>query len=363
MPRLEVDLAKLHHNTRTLVDRLASRGIGVTGVTKVTLGNPAIARVMLRAGVASIGDSRIENIQRMRTAKVSGTFVLLRTPLMSQVEAVVQYADISFNTEIAVIEKLNQAASRTNRVHQIVLMIELGDLREGILPQDLEATVRQILPFSHIRLVGLGANLACFGGIQPDGEKMALLSKLALAMQQRFDLQLPIVSGGNSANLAWVANTPDTGAINNLRLGESIFLGRETLERAPIAGLYEDAITLVAEVIEAKTKPSLPFGSTCQTAFGTAPVFEDRGEIPRAILGIGRQDVALSGLTPLIDGLVILGGSSDHLIVDCSRVPLRVGDEVGFRLNYEALLSAMTSPHVTKELRHLPAAEATGNVA
>ena len=363
MPRLEIDLTKLHHNARTLVDRLAVKGIRVTGVTKVALGNPAIARVMLRAGVTSIGDSRIENIQRMRKAKVAGKFILLRTPLMSQVEQVVRYADVSFNTELAVIDKLNQAAGRNNKVHQVVLMIELGDLREGIHPHDLISTVRQILQFSHIRLIGLGANLACFGGIQPDAEKMATLSRLAQRIRKIFNLPLPMVSGGNSANLDWLAASQETGAINNLRLGESIFLGCEPLERKPIEGLHLDAITLVAEVIEANVKPSIPSGAFCQTAFGDRPEFVDRGETPRAILGIGRQDVAISGLTSLTEGLNILGGSSDHLIVDCQHNPLSVGDEVRFGLNYEALLTAMTSPHVTKDLRYLAAADQTSIVA
>ena len=363
MPRLEVDLSKLHHNARTLVDRLAGKGIGVTGVTKVALGNPAIARVLLRAGVAFIGDSRIENIQRMRKAGVAGKYILLRTPLMSQVEQVVLHADISFNTELAVIESLNQAAGRNNKVHQIVLMVELGDLREGVHPQDLVATARRILKYPHIRLSGLGANLACFGGIKPDVEKMAALSGLVHRINRSFNLRLEMVSGGNSANLDWVFSGADAGAINNLRLGESIFLGCETLERKPIEGLHQDAVTLVAEVIEANVKPSIPSGQVCQTAFGAPPVFVDRGKTRRAILGMGRQDVAISGLTSLTEGHVILGGSSDHLIVDCQQAPLRVGDEVRFGMNYEALLTAMTSPHVTKDLRYLGEVKAAGIVA
>ena len=350
MPRLEIDLEKLQYNTRTLVDRLATKGISVTGVTKVALGSPEVAQAMLLAGVDSLGDSRIENIQKMREAGVVAKFILLRSPLMSQVEQVVLHADVSFNTEISVVGHLSLVAAKANKTHQIVLMIELGDLREGILPADLESTVRHILQFPAIQLVGLGANFACFGGVKPNDEKMRQLSYLAQGIEQQFDLKLDLVSGGNSANLQWAWECADSGAINNLRLGESIFLGCDPLHRQPIEGLHQNALTLVAEVIESKVKPSLPSGEQCQTAFGTRPNFTDRGQRHRAILGIGRQDVDIAGLTPLTKGLEILGGSSDHLLVDCHRHPLFVGEEVRFQLNYSALLSAMTSPHITKTL-------------
>ena len=65
-PRLQIDLKKIHHNARRLVEHLGSKGVTVTGVTKGALGSPDIATAMLRAGVESIGDSRIENIQKMR---------------------------------------------------------------------------------------------------------------------------------------------------------------------------------------------------------------------------------------------------------------------------------------------------------
>lgn len=136
--------------------------------------------------------------------------------------------------------------------------------------------------------------------------------------------------------------------MNNVRLGESIFLGVETLYRHPIEGLYQDAFNLVAEVIEVKHKPSLPNGEMALNAFGETPHFEDRGTIPRAIIGLGREDVAIDGLTPKID-VDILGGSSDHIILDAKQSGLKVGDTVIFSPNYSALLSSMTSPFVGKK--------------
>ncbi len=156
-------------------------------------------------------------------------------------------------------------------------MVELGDLREGIMPGDLENAVRETLRFPNIALKGIGTNLACRSGVSPDARNMAELSALADSIDATFGLTMEIVSGGNSANLTWRSSGADTGRINDLRLGESILLGREPLHRQPIDGLHTDAITLVAEVIESKVKPSQPWGEIAQTAFGEATRHQDRG--------------------------------------------------------------------------------------
>jgi predicted amino acid racemase len=94
-PRLEIDLNKIHHNARTLVERLGNRGISVTGVTKATLGSAEIAATMLKAWVKRLGDSRIENIEAMRLAQVPATMALIRSPMLSQVTRVVRQVDVS----------------------------------------------------------------------------------------------------------------------------------------------------------------------------------------------------------------------------------------------------------------------------
>jgi predicted amino acid racemase len=344
-PRLEVRLDRIHHNARTLVERLAVRGISVTGVTKATLGSPEIARELLRAGVTSIGESRIENIEGMRRAGLSADMTLIRSPMLSQAELVVQHADVSLNTELDVIDRLSVAAQAQHRTHGVVLMVELGDLREGILPGDLEAAVRRTLAVPHIVLRGIGTNLACQSGVTPDARNMSELSSLVESLEATLGLRIDLVSGGNSANLDWALGGSEPGRINNLRLGESILLGREPLRRQPIDGLHTDAVTLVAEVIESKAKPTRAWGEINQGAFGNQPVSADRGSTSRVILALGRQDVDPDGLTAPA-GFEILGASSDHLVVDAGAACPAVGSEVRFDLDYSALLRAMTSPFV-----------------
>ncbi|MEH6528176.1 MAG: alanine/ornithine racemase family PLP-dependent enzyme [Sneathiella sp.] len=346
-PRLEIDLGKIHHNARFLVDLLGRRGISVSAVTKATLGLPSIARELLAAGVSGLADSRIENIQAMRKAEIRAPMTLIRTPMISQAAQVVRDTDTSLNTELDVISELSKSAQALGQTHAVLLMVELGDLREGIMPADLENIVRQTLTFPNITLKGIGTNLACRSGVAPDEANMAELSALANTIDATFGFVMPVISGGNSSNLEWVLGGSDTGRINNLRLGEAILLGCEPLHRAPISGLYRDAITLVAEVIESKIKPSQPWGSIKETAFGVVAPRANRGRISQAIFALGHMDTDPDGLTPP-SGIRLLGSSSDHLIVDSGRDRLTIGAEVTFQLNYSALIRAMASPFVIK---------------
>ena len=349
-PRLEIDLGKIQHNARTLVERLARRGISVTAVTKAALGSHEISRAMLEGGANGLGDSRIENIEALRRSHLLARLLLIRSPMLSQAKRVVIGADVSFNTELEVIRRLSVEAGKLGRKHAVILMVELGDLRDGIMPDDLVATVRETLRLPNIVFKGLGTNLACRSGASPDDANMGELSRLAALIEATFDISIEVVSGGNSANLEWVFSSEDAGRVNNLRLGESILLGRETLNRNAIHGLHTDAITLVAEVIESKFKPTKPTGELAQNAFGERPDVVDRGTIAQAILAIGVQDTDVGGLQAS-KGIELLWGSSDHLVVASGVGRVAVGSEMTFQLNYSALLRAMTSPFVTKSYK------------
>lgn len=368
-PRLHIDLDKIYHNAHELVTRLAEHQISVTGITKAALGSVEIANTFLQAGVAGLGDSRIENIEVMRFAgrnvqADNVPMILIRSPMLSQVEQVVKFADTSCNTEIEVIKKLSLEAQKQNRIHRILLMVELGDLREGIMPDDLVDTVREVICLPNVLLIGIGTNLACRCGVSPDATNMAILSGLAERIEAQFDLTLDVVSGGNSANLLWALDgNKKIGRINNLRLGEAILLGCETLQRHPIDGLFSDAITLAAEVIESKIKPSKPTGDIAQAAFGEALPVSDRGPVRQSILAIGIQDIDPCGIqTP--SGIKVVGASSDHLVIESTENNLLVGEAVAFQLNYSALVRAMTSPFVSKSYtcrRDGPLASSTFN--
>lgn len=347
IPRIEIALSQIRHNARMLCELYGQKGISLMGVSKAVLGDPSIAKAMIQGGVKFIADSRLENIQKMKNAEISTQFVLLRTAL-SQAESVIRNVDISLNTELETVKELSRYAKIQNKIHQIIIMVELGDLREGILPGDLSQFIKKTLELSHIKIIGIGCNLACYGGIKPDNQNMCELSKLADAIEKEFQISLEIISGGNSANYEWYQSAQKVGRINNLRLGESILLGCETVKGKAIPGLYTSAFKLIAEAIESKEKPSLPFGEICRDAFGNIPTFLDRGIRRRVIIALGRQDILVSGLRPDRDW-EILGSSSDLVVLDSKNYDLKVGSEVQFDLDYGGLLSAMTSPFIKKQ--------------
>lgn len=327
--------------------------IRVTGITKAVMGDPDIARTLVTAGVSSIGDSRIENIERMKKAGVDATFVLIRTPLMSQAEKVVTCADISLNSELDVIRALSGFAGRHGITHKVIIMVEMGDFREGILVDEVDRFVSRVRELPHIEVAGLGTNLACLNGVRPDDRKMAGLSEIAEKVEQSQGMRFSIISGGNSSNFQWVNSSRDVFKINNLRIGELIFLGMDPLAACPVDFLRQDAFSLVSEVIESKRKKVCLDRGDSRNAFGEiSRVKETSCEGMRTILGIGRQDALISGLVPLGD-YQIMGSSSDHLVVSGRTNNLKVGQEVRFALTYGALLTAYTSPFVRKTILNL----------
>jgi predicted amino acid racemase len=267
----------------------------------------------------------------------------------SEVDAVVRDATVSLNSEPAVLLALGTSAQRRRTTHGVVLMVELGDLREGVAPDAVGALAELVERHRCLELIGIGTNLACQSGVAPDDSKMDELSSLAEAVEARLGRRLAMVSGGNSANLTWATTAADVGRIDDLRLGESILLGTEPLHRTPVAGLHTDACVLIAEVIEAQTKPAQPWGTVAQAAFGPPPARNGSGTRRQALLAIGRQDVDPDGLTPPA-GCTVLGASSDHLVLDVGTEGVSVGDRLAFALDYSALVRAMTSPFVAKDL-------------
>lgn len=348
-PYLTIDLDKLEHNTRTIVGLCNENGIEVTGVTKVTCGHPEVAKAMLCGGVVSIADSRLENIQRLKSAGIDTSFLLLRVPPLSAVDEVVALVDLSLNSELAVLEGLSETAIRTGKVHDVILMVDLGDLREGIWVDDVITFVRAAIKLEGVRIKGIGTNLACFGGVVPSEDNMNQLVELANEIEHSFSITLEWISGINSSGLELIASGNMPQRINHARIGEAILLGRETIHRKPWPDTFQDAFVLHAEILELKTKPSLPLGERSEDAFGRLTEFEDMGYVLRALINVGREDIDIKGITPLDSRINLLGGSSGYLVLDVTAVEdISVGDELTFTLNYSALLTAMTSEYVTK---------------
>lgn len=349
-PFIEIDLDKITANARLIVNMCNTHNIQIVGVVKAVCADIDVAKAMLAGGVPMLGDSRVENLRRLRRANIDVPLLLLRIPMPSEVDEVVRIADCSLVSELSTISQLSQAAIKAGVIHDVILMVDMGDLREGVMPQKILPLVQQILLLLGIRLQGIGANFACLSGLIPTPEILKNLAALTQQVREEFSLELPIISGGNSATIDLLMAGGMPVGITQMRIGEGILLGRETLRRNLIPGAYQNSFILHAEIVEVQEKPSVPPGEVAQDAFGNTPVFIDRGTRKRAIAAIGRQDVEIDGLTSISTGVDILGGSSDHLILDVSdaAADIAVGSEVCFHMQYGALVHAMISPYVSR---------------
>lgn len=350
-PYVAINTKKIQENTRYIVNMAKKNEVEIYGVGKVSCADIKVAKAMLKGGVKGLADSRIANIKKLKkNIKADVPLMLLRIPMLSETEKVIEFADISLNSELKVIKQLNKDAKKLNKNHKIILMVDVGDRREGIMPNKVLETVSHIIKLEKIDLIGLGTNLACFGGVIPTYKNLKILVDLKTEIYNEFNLKLNVISGGNSSSLPLLKNNEFPEEVNQLRVGESILLGNNVLNREKFFEAYQDTFFLSAEIVELKMKPAQPKGERAENAFGEKNVITKTGLRKRAILAIGRQDMDISGLTPLLSGLEIEDGSSDHLIVDVtnSEKEFEIGDSIKFKMNYGALLKASTSKYVDK---------------
>lgn len=347
-PQLEFDLALLRSNADAVISRCRGMGIRVCGVVKGVDGLPEAARVLRAAGAEELGTSRLEQVAKCRAAGVPGPWLLIRIPGLTELPDVVALCETSLQSEWPTLLALEEECLRQNKTHRVIVMTDLGDLREGFWDKkelvDVCERVERELP--HVHLAGIGVNLTCYGSTKPTPEKMNELVGLARQVEQRIGRKLEIVSGGATSSFTLVHWGTMPAGVNHLRIGEAILLGKDLQVDWGIRDmdyLRMDALTLRAEVVEVKDKPTYPIGEFAIDAFGRKPVYEDRGIRRRAILALGRADVGeLESLIPREPGMTVIGGSSDHCIVDVEDCPrrLQVGDIVEFSLCYSHMLYA-----------------------
>lgn len=349
-PRLEIYPKRIQSNAKAIVQLCEANGVDIAMVTKVSMAHEAVVRALEEAKPGMIADSRIANLRSIGRMGLSVPRLLLRLPGLSELADVVKDSEISLNSSLATLKGLSGEALKQGVRHKVIVMIDVGDLREGVWPEQAPGLLKEAAMLKGIEILGLGCNLACYGGVIPSADNMRTLVEVRDQCRTMSGLELALLSGGNSSNLPLLASGKMPKEINHLRIGESIVLGRNVIDRSPWPGTRQDTFRVVAEVIELERKPSMPIGLRGQDAFGGLTDFIDRGMRKRAICSIGRQDVVVDGIEPEDKGIIVLGGSSDHLILDVedAAVDLKLGDEVAFTPGYGALLALSTSPFVSK---------------
>lgn len=356
-PALILDHGKLRSNMDTVIGWCRDAGIDVAGVIKVTGGMASVAKDYEACGAKWIASSRLEQLVRARDSGVDLPMLMIRVPMISELPELVRTCDYSLQSEYSVLKATDEEAIRAGKTHNVILMTDLGDLREGFIDKDELVAVAKYTEdvLSGLHLAGIGTNLGCYGSVIPTGEKMKQLASYAEAVEEAIGRPLEIVSGGASSSLMPVFDKVMPAKVNMLRIGEVVFTGplvqiREAYGRKEVDDMSDEVFILETEVIETGTKPTYPIGELGVDATGHTAVYKDRGSRRRALLAIGRADYGDPGdLVPLIPGAEVLGASGDHTILDIEDCTenLRPGDVVRFKLRYSAIMYLTASENVT----------------
>lgn len=332
-------------------------GIDVAGVIKVTTGMASVALDYESCGARWIASSRLEQLARAKEAGVKIPLLMIRVPMLSELDEMVKICDYSLQSSLDTLKAVEQAALKNGKVHNVILMADLGDLREGFFEKDELVDVSKYVEsqLNGIHLAGIGTNLGCVGSVKPTKEKMDMLAEWAEAVEEAIGRPLEVVSGGATSSMMPLFDGVMNPKVNMLRIGAVTFIGpledlRTCYGREEVEVLSDECFILEAEVIETNTKPTHPIGELGVDAFGKKAVYVDRGRRRRAILAVGRADYGdIDDIVPQLEGAEVAMASGDHTILDIEdcKEELRVGDIVRFKLKYSALLRLTTSENIT----------------
>jgi predicted amino acid racemase len=353
MNRLVINLRALQHNIQTIDTWVRRHGATWTLVTKALSGHVDTIRALQALGVRSMADSRVDNLRVIHKISPGFESWYLRPPRLTHVRSVVEVSDVSLNSELRVIDEIDRVAAELGKIHHIIIMIELGDLREGILPGSLIEFYNHVFKLDHVEVLGIGANLGCLAGVIPTVDQMMQLVLYRELLQLKFNHSLHLISAGSSAVLPMLLEGRVPRPINHFRIGESVYLGSDLIHGGLLAGLRDDAFTLEAEIVEIKEK-SLAVQTDGNGIATFEPVSKDdfapgqRGF--RALLAVGQLDTDVRALTPTNPNVRLAGASSDVMVVNLGDDPdgLKVGDSLRFRPGYTALIRLMVGKYIAK---------------
>lgn len=353
MAELVVNLETIYNNARTVVNFCKENGIFVTGVVKGCNALLPVVSVFIAAGCKGIGSSRINHLRKLKMEGYKVPLWLLRPPPPSEIPESVMFADVVLVSDLKILEMIEESAKEIKKEVQAILMVDVGDLREGWWPaEDVLTIIPELKKFTYVKIIGIGTNMGCYGGVVPDEKNTGKLVMIAENMRKE-GIGIEIISGGATSSLPLLLEKSLPEGVNNLRVGEGILLGRDLAElwNKPFPGVKLDGFVLRAEILEIRTKPSVPEGEIFVDAFGRKPLFVDKGLRKKAVLGVGKADfMSPEFLIPRDEGIEILGASSDHLILDVEdyKGKLKVGDFLEFELRYGGLLGLTASEDVKK---------------
>lgn len=347
---------KLKHNFQYLEGLFTARKIERGYVTKLLCGNAVYLKELMNLGITEMHDTRISNLKTIKKLNPEIQTVYIKPPAKRSIQSVIQYADVSFNTDLYTIQMLSKEAVNQNKTHKVIIMIEMGDLREGVMGDHLLDFYQQVFELPNLQIIGIGTNLNCLNGILPNQDKLIQLCLYKQLIELKFGRSIPWISGGTSVTLSLLINHQIPVGINHFRIGEALFFGNDLFTGNPFPGMETDVFLLSAEIIELYEKPMIPSGEQIENVAGYIPSFneEDFGKSSyRAIIDIGLLDINPAYLIPEDESLQIIEASSDMLVLDLgeNEQKYKTGDLLTFHLRYMGALGLMNSNYVEKVVR------------
>ena len=355
MAYITLNTTKLRSNFDYLENLFKVNNIQWSVVSKMLCGHKEYLQELLKFDIKQICDSRISNLKTVKQINPNVETIYIRPPRKRGIAGVVQYADISMNTEVETIKLLSAEAQKQNKIHKIIIMIELGELREGVMRDDLMDFYHSVFNLANIEVVGLGANLSCLYGVLPNHDKLIQLSLYEQLIEAKFDKKIAYVSGGSSVTIPLILNNLLPNGINHFRVGETLFLGTDVYSHVRLEQMETAVFKLYSEIIELIEKPKIPMGEMGTNVDGNTTDFDETtlGETSyRAIVDIGLLDVDEKHISPSDKDITIVGGSSDMFVIDLydNKKKYKVGDLIEFKMDYMGVLKILHSKYIDKKI-------------
>lgn len=360
MAELIIHRKKILDNITKLSQYLADKGIEWSLTTKVLSGHRKILEAILDTPemqkIHSLADSRLSNLEVIKKISPETVTMYIKPTAIQYAKKVVEVADISLNTSFETIQALNQEAQKKEKIHRVIIMIELGELREGVMRDDLVDFYRKCYELSNIKIIGLGTNLGCMYGIEPTFDKLLQLALYKQLIEALFSRKIELISGGSSITLPLIGKKKVPKAVNHFRIGEAIFLGDSPLNGKKFRNLSTEAFEFQANIIEFEQKDNEPDGVISEGNVGHAEKLEMKTGSFKAILDFGVLDVNPDDIFPKDSNVRFIGTTSDMTVYDLGKLDARrkrkynVGSKIKFHPNYMAVARLMNSKFITKRI-------------
>jgi predicted amino acid racemase len=346
---------KLETNFHYLKNLFKSHGMSWGVVSKLLCGNKEYLELLIELGVEEIHDSRISNLKTIKEINPNVQTVYIKPPARASIPDVVSCADVSMNTEYVTLQLISEEAGRQGKAHKVIIMIETGDLREGVMGDKLVHFYEKVFELPNLEIIGLGTNLNCLHGVMPSQDKLIQLSLYKQIIELKFNVKIPWVSGGTSVTIPLIQNRQLPAGINHFRVGETLYFGANLFAENTIEGMHDDVFMIYTEIIEMTKKPMVPHGTLAANPQGEVTEIDESlyGKTSyRAIIDIGLLDIDPKYLVTDSHDFEVVGASSDMLVLDLgeNKKDYKVGDIVSFKLKYMGALALLNSDYIEKRI-------------